>query len=357
MKVGYCIRSDAFTRPGGDTVQAQKTAAALKQFGVKIEWMSNGNGPRCDLYHLFNLTRVTDTYRWAQRAKQIGIPYVLSPIWHSLRDMRLFYGDYFGGGMAFPIKAYLAFKELYYERKQIDRYALTSSLRWISVQKSIVSDAKIVVPNCPEEYDTLLTDLAIRKGVCRVVPNAVDLDVCYKNTEARENRIVCAGRIEPRKNTLKVIQAFLDSQQFSEWQLCLVGRINESHRRYADKVLQKVDGQRVVHLGQLPFNEVQKIFSQSRAVILGSYFETTGLVGLEALYQGTPVVMTERSYNLYYYGDHVTYCDPYDVASIRMALEQCILQPRPLVNEQYFQKFSWESAAQATMEAYDLAVD
>ena len=70
------IRSDAFTRPGGDTVQLEKTVEALRALGVNAEISTETEPPLTgfDLVHLFNMTSPLQPYLQAVHAKRHGTP-------------------------------------------------------------------------------------------------------------------------------------------------------------------------------------------------------------------------------------------------------------------------------------------
>jgi glycosyltransferase involved in cell wall biosynthesis len=110
-------------------------------------------------------------------------------------------------------------------------------------------------------------------------------------------------------------------------------------------------------VGHVPFEQAQRTYAAAELVVLASYFETTGLVGLEGLYQGARVVMTRRSYNDFYYGRRVTYCDPYDEGDIARALVAALREPVDPPEDGYFGRFSWPAAAAATRSAYEAALE
>lgn len=357
MKAALCIRADARENPGGDWVQLQKTAAALEEFGVSCEIHVGTLPRRADVVHAFNLTRLSNTLKVAAWAKAHATPLAISPIWHSLDDMSLFYGHRyrFPEGW-FPIASYLASKELLYERGRWDRHVLRAALFWRAQIRRVVAQAAIVLPNSPDELQALRRQTGAAPTHALVVPNAVDAGACFADTLPRQRMIVCAGRIEPRKNTLRVVRAFLQSAALRDWKLLLLGHASDRHADYVRQVMRQVDGQRIIWRDQIPFAEAQQCYAESHALILASHFETTGLVGLEGLFQGCQVVMTRRCYTDYYYGDRVLYCDPYDTDSIQLAMEQATTRLIPRPDDAFFQHFSWANVGRLTANAYEIAL-
>lgn len=352
MKVSLCIRSDAETNSGGDWIQLQKTAHALRKLGVDVE-VCVGRPPTApDIVHAFNLTRLTNSMLIARWCRQHGVPLVISPIWHPLHDMARFYGErYSFPYRPFPICSYLALKEAFYERN-LKAVTLLSTLFWKATLRYVLTTASLLLPNSPQEYQQLELDLGIETPPSQVVPNAVDLGESFSGCEEREPTIVCPGRIEPRKNQLRVVEAFLSNKSLRDWKLVLLGADSRRHRRYCLRIRRLADGEHVVRADHISYREAQKLYARCSILVLASHFETTGLVGLEGLYQGCNVVMTRRSYSEYYYGPRVEYCDPCSVPSISAAIERAMHRPRPSRDMDYFRRFSWDRVGELTLASY-----
>ncbi|MEQ1935272.1 MAG: hypothetical protein ABL962_15540, partial [Fimbriimonadaceae bacterium] len=84
MKVVYANRSDWRFRPGGDSVQMERTAEAItKAFDCEIHFAESPTDPAiaaCDLVHIFNTQTLENSLEYAQAAKAVGKPYLVSTI-------------------------------------------------------------------------------------------------------------------------------------------------------------------------------------------------------------------------------------------------------------------------------------
>ena len=91
MKILMQSRYDILTKRGGDTVQMEQTKKALEVLGVIVDVNCSPDVTLkdYDVVHLFNLDWIQETYRQAKNAKSQNKPYVLSPIHHRLRDIRI----------------------------------------------------------------------------------------------------------------------------------------------------------------------------------------------------------------------------------------------------------------------------
>jgi glycosyltransferase involved in cell wall biosynthesis len=61
--------------------------------------------------------------------------------------------------------------------------------------------------------------------------------------------------------------------------------------------------------------------------VLASWFETTGLVSLEAAMMDCNVVVTKKGDTVEYFSDMAYYCEPDDINSIRNAIEKAYNNP------------------------------
>ena len=71
MKVLLCIRNDYYRNFAGDSMQVLKTALYLRKIGVEVDINNGGiiDYSNYDIIHLFNLTRIGETYSYYKRAK------------------------------------------------------------------------------------------------------------------------------------------------------------------------------------------------------------------------------------------------------------------------------------------------
>lgn len=355
LRVHLVTRRDDRSLPGGDSVQVRQTARELRRQGCAVT-IGDGVTPppdTPDLVHIFNATRLYDSYSAARWCTARGIPYVFTPIWHALADLRRYYRWRYGT-RRFPLIAYLGLKELYHNRDRIrDPRLPTVAFRWRSCARWVFDHAALLAPNSPSEANTYTDELGLVPRATQVIPYAVSLGDRYPRQERRV--VIVAGRVEPRKNTLGVIQAFRSSPALGGHALWVIGAPNPRHRAYVRAVRAATDGRRIHWFGALPHDALQSRFAQAKGVVLASFFETAGLVGLEGLYQGANAVITRYTNADFYYGDHVIYCDPYDAASLQAGLERVVREP-PRYPEAWFQSFSWAAVGETTRASYHRVV-
>lgn len=102
--------------------------------------------------------------------------------------------------------------------------------------------------------------------------------------------------------------------------------------------------------------ELVNLYRGAAVHVLPSWFETTGLVSLEAALSGCAVVTTDRGYARDYFGDLAHYCDPSDADSIRQAVQRALADGhQPELELLVRERYSWGAVARATVAAYEAA--
>ncbi len=354
MRVLLRIRSDVDRFPGGDYVQLMKTRDALERLGVSTIVAPGIEAVEApvDVVHLFNTTRIHETALQFEQARVRGLPVVVSPIWHSLAEMHRFYKRLYHVPV-FPIVPYLAAKEAFYARRSGMPFHLPAIVRFAATQRRVLSRAQAILPNSESESRILERETGVRATKTFVVPFGCDPPEVAPLPWAERRDLICAGRIEPRKNQLGLVEAFKSLGRTGD-RLLLYGSLNSSHPRYVAKFQAALVPGWVEYGGHLPQKELHAVFARAKAVILASFFETFGLVALEAAACGANVCVSDSSYTRGFFGDLVTYCDPFDLGSIRASVSAALGAPHVDYTD-FLAGMSWDAAARKTLEAYRFA--
>lgn len=356
MKVLMLIRADAESVGGGDVQQMRETAASLRRLGVDVETSSRlPHDPRgFDLVHLFNTTRINETWQHFQAARAAGIPVALSTIWHSMSEMRRYYAAQYRVPW-FPVWWYSGLREVHYARRSRCRLDVASFLRYRTCQRRVAAGSDVLLPNSATELRILESELGVKARRACVIPNGFNVSIAraaaMEQGTAPRSGVVSAGRIEPRKNPLGVIRAFsrLPAEAGS---LRFYGALNTSHGRHAEAFRTALVPGRIEHAGKVDPTELYRVFARSKVAVLASFYETTGLAALEALACGTHIVVSDSPYSREYFRDLAFYCDPYDDRSISDAIARALAAP-PLEVPDWIHSYTWDQAGRLTREAYE----
>jgi glycosyltransferase involved in cell wall biosynthesis len=177
--------------------------------------------------------------------------------------------------------------------------------------------------------------------------------------------ILCVSTIEPRKNLVRLAQAFRLATQAtscSDIKLVLAGKrgwLTED----TDAGLKNLGlGERLVMPGRVPSQELAALLGNATAVTYLSLYEGFGLPPLEAMACGAPVLASNTSSLPEVIGDAGLLVDPCNVQGVADALSRLLTDPllRTVLKERGLlraKQFTWEKTASLTMQSYQRAVE
>ncbi len=369
MKVLLWTRSDCFTAKGGDMVQVENTLIELKKLNVEVTVSDKPNVDlsRFDIVHLFQLDWTPETYLHAHRVKKAGKKLILSPIHHNIDEVRKF-DDEYAFGLRRVSKILFTdqfhrdtFKNIY--RSILDKNKLVPTLysvilglrkmnrKTIQLSDYVLTQTELEARDLEKLYQTKFKWEIIPNGVSDNFLNPKDL----KNLFPFEDYIVSVGRIEPRKNNLNLIAAVreLRKELGEDLRLVFVGKKSNKHKEYTDLFeLELKSNPWVRFVDYINYTQMPSVYKFAKVCASTSWFETTGLTLLEALFMNTNAVSTSpRAKELL--GDLCSYCSPNDIKSIKEALKIELNRKRPVLPNQFKKEFTWENTAKKTLEIYE----
>lgn len=382
MKVLFQNRRDHNLVPGGDTIQIEKTKLALeKKYDIKIDISTeiNANLENYDIVHLFNVTRVHETYEQLKNAKKQNVPVVITPIYH---DIEAIY-NYERYGRTGVVKFLNTIIKSQTKREFIKNFAklikqrdlkqLKPTINQLIVgyenqQKYVIENSDWVFPIAYSEMDRMKTQLDIDQEInFTVAPNGIEINNynTQKDYEINnllkkynlegiklDNYILCIGRIEPRKNQISLIKALEDTGIG----VIFIGGINTKLKSYYNEFIKLIDNKKYIYLGKLKHDEVISIYKLMDVSVLPSWFEVTSLVDLEAATNGLKIVTTKYSYMHDFLGEEAIYCNPNDLNSIKNS----ILKAKNSKNNSEYRKklmnmikeYTWENTSDKIYDVY-----
>ncbi|BCW03953.1 glycosyltransferase [Arthrobacter sp. NtRootA1] len=160
-----------------------------------------------------------------------------------------------------------------------------------------------VIATCPDEVFELKA-LGIGRSRISIAPCGVDLNLFpgtgEPESKARTHRILSVGRLVPRKGVDLVIQALplLAEAGFDDVELLIVGGSGDALNLEEDPEAQRLRAltkelgveDKVTMRGQVPRDAMPGIFRSADAVVCAPWYEPFGIVPLEAMACGVPVV-------------------------------------------------------------------
>ncbi|MGC7871572.1 glycosyltransferase family 4 protein [Desulfosporosinus sp. SYSU MS00001] len=331
MRVLFQVRPDFLKNPAGDSVQIVSTGQELKKLGVEVHLSTDPNIELTpyDLIHIFNITRVKESYMYFYNAQKQKKKVIISPIYWPPND--------------------------YLKREGVSSNALAAWNHMQPMRERLVGGADLLLPNSQLEMEVLRRDFP-KAAPYQVVANGFpDSFIGATPDQFREQFpnlpqefVLCAARISPRKNQHWLAEIC----QGLHLPLLLLGPVNDP--QYYKRVTAFAN---VHHLGTLQGPLLASAYAAAKVHALPSWFETPGLSSIEAGACGSVVISTDQGSPKEYFQDMALYVHPLDDNSLRRALEQSFdAYPVPLMKH-IQQWFTWAKAAEKTLQAYRTIIE
>jgi len=250
-----------------------------------------------------------------------------------------------------------------------------SERRWL--EPAVGRSADGIIATCSDEVFELKA-MGIATGKISIAPCGVDLDCFGEDGPAaarkRRHRILSVGRLVPRKGVDLVIRALpcLREAGFDDVELLIVGGGGDPSALDADPEVRRLldlaaglgVADHVSLAGQVPRAAMPGIFRSADAVVCAPWYEPFGIVPLEAMACGVPVVAAavgglQDTVVDHGTGLHVPPRDPEAIASaLALLLADKALRTRlgSAGAERARSRYSWDRVAAETERAYQAAM-
>lgn len=173
--------------------------------------------------------------------------------------------------------------------------------------------------------------------------------------------LITVGRIDLKKNLTTLVKAFAAIQDKIDKTIKLV-LVGEVYKKCEDKnLLPTINNlglqDKVAFIGRVPDEDLTGLYSGAIACAFPSVHEGFGLVGLEAMACGVPVITHNSSAIVEVVGSAGLQVDATQVNELAEALKQ-VINNQSMQNQMrsagldMAKKFDWKKAAHLTLEAY-----
>jgi glycosyltransferase involved in cell wall biosynthesis len=249
--------------------------------------------------------------------------------------------------------------DLAYYMPELGAYSLADTLYMRVMIRNSVRRADHIIAVSEHTKGDLIERLAIPCERVTVIPEAADrrywlpvdaerFRTWKKKRGMPDEFILFTGGISPRKNLLRLIQAFEQAtSRIPHHKLVLTGGKGWQNSAVLSAIEKNRD---VIRLGFVPDDEMPLLYAAADLFVYPSLYEGFGLPILEAQACGCPVLCSSNSSLPEVAGDGVRYVDPLDIAGVGDAIASILAdrkEQRRLIEKgrQNAQRFSWERAA------------
>jgi Glycosyltransferase len=335
LKVLLQNRSSYHNSIAGDGIQMIKTQEYLRRLQIEAVISSNPETDlsEYDLIHLFNLMPVEEIFPLFRNAQRQNKKIALSPIYWDPTEF-------------LQNNQELAALELWWQKS-------------MPLREEILHGVDLLLPNSQLELEILKNEFqGLPKAA--VIVNGVDPYFFRARPDHFVHRyhwqdfVLCVGRICRRKNQLAIIHA----ATALKLPLVLIGPLNDGP--YYQVCRRAASGQKVLFIDSLSQQDLTSAYAAARVHALVSWYDTPGLVTLEAALAGCAIVSTDRGSAEEYLHDFAFYCDPGSVESIKKAVASAWIKGKSHdfkaeeIKNYILNHFTWEKTAAQTLKAYQM---
>jgi D-inositol-3-phosphate glycosyltransferase len=258
----------------------------------------------------------------------------------------------------------------------IDNIPLMASQR-LAVEKEVLETAQTIVATSPQEQQHMRS-LVSSQGKIEIIPcgtdihrfGSIDRQAARLNLGiAPETKLVFyVGRFDPRKGIETLVRAVNESQFRGDKNLKLIigggstpGNSDGMERDRIEKIINELGMNEFTILpGRLSQEILPTYYAAADVCVVPSHYEPFGLVAIEAMASGTPVVASDVGGLQFTVVPEVTglLAPPKDVATFSAAIDRILANPQwrdELGNagrKRVESKFSWDGVASQLSQLY-----
>lgn len=237
------------------------------------------------------------------------------------------------------------------------RFAVGLTVRWA---KRIIADSKATAADLEEM-------LGVEPERIDVIPLGVD--ELYRPVPAEagatvrakyglpESYFLYVGTLEPRKNVVRLIEAWSRLAETCPQDLVLAGREGWKVQAVREAIAASPHANRIHRPGFIAVDDLPAVLSGAYTFVWPSLWEGFGLPPLEAMACGAPVVTSNVSSLPEVVGNAALTVDPEDVDAIAAAMlelveDEVLVKALKARGLQRAATFTWRTTAEATVKTY-----
>lgn len=353
LRVLFQNRPNMAQCPGGDTRVMEQLKIALESKGISVDVSTkfNYDPNRYDIIHAFNSTLSLYSDAFARKAIHNNIPFVITALQEdtprylkkSVMSLSIF-------------RKYIELEQsAEFLDSQLDLLRKTSCGE-INTSPVALCNAAAVLVSGQEEADCIkryYPSAKIMAGPFGFSMPSVSADPeLFCNTYDTKEFVLCTGRLETRKNQLMLLRAL----EHDDITIVFISGGVSYQPEYVNLCKKYKRKGRTIFLDRLDEKMLASAYSAAKVHCLPSWYELPGLVTIEALAYGCPVIQSSWGTIKDYCGDHMISCEPDDYNDIRNAVICGMSKEHNEKAKEFIRQFTWERSADRVIQAYEYAL-
>lgn len=247
----------------------------------------------------------------------------------------------------------------------------------LGVEKDCLEMADRVVATSPQERDHMRSHVS-QKGNIEIIPCGTDIEhfQALDRTAARTRLGIAAdakvafyiGRFDERKGIETLVRAIGRSQFRNDERLCLIigggsrpGHSDGIERERIEGIVEELGLEGITSFpGRISDEDLPFYYAAADVCVVPSHYEPFGLVAIEAMASGTPVVASDVGGLQFTVASEHTgiLAPPKDVAAFSVAIDRILSDPQwrnqlgSQARKRVEEKFSWDGVAAQLSDLY-----
>ncbi len=249
--------------------------------------------------------------------------------------------------------SYIYFPQLFTKKdliqlKKWTHFSAKKAEKIITISESSKSDIIKEYRVKSEKVHVIYPGIRIEKNL----KNITNMEDLRKKFNIKEEYILFVGTLQPRKNIVKLIEAF--SKLDGDLHLVIVGKKGWNYEEILNAPKKFGVESKVIFIQEASDEDLPVLYKNAKFFILPSLYEGFGLPVLEAMSYGTPVITSNISSLPEAGGNAALYVNPNDAKDIFDKMKKLLGDSnlrKDLIKKGYEQvkKFSWEKSARETL--------
>jgi len=248
----------------------------------------------------------------------------------------------------------------YHQQANID-HCMKATINAVVQADKIIAISQQTKSDLINYFDCPESKIAVTYMACDEIfyskVSATSINTVIKKFNLVKPYIFHLGSLEPRKNTLGLIKAYLlmpDNYQ-KQFDLVIAGGGGWMNNEIINYINCQNTFNRIKLIGYISTNSLVALLQHASCFAYPSFYEGFGIPCLEAMAAGCPVLTSNTSSLPEVCGNSALYCNPLDVENISENLTSILTQnntKKIALGKQLAKNFSWTKCAEETLDIY-----